>query len=234
LSPKRRFVIVAPARSGSELLVSLLNSHPQIRCDGELCKYAREHPSRFVDGHAVTARLRGVPAYGWKLGLTSFLYAQDRYGGAEKWLAAQVKAGHRIVFLWRRDFLDQAISFLTAQQSGTFHVWASGGAHPTDIRHVAAERVLAHIVTQEGELEWIRGALDGMPHLELVYEDDLADESRHQETADRVVRALDLPSAPVATELIRHPVHAGLDRLSNADEVRSLLAVTRYAYLVGG
>src|SRR4051812_32577202 len=149
LSPGRRFTILAPARSGSELLVSLLNSHPDIRCDGELCKYAREHPARFVDGHAVKARLRGVPAYGWKLGVTSLLYAQDRYGGAENWLQREVERGRHIVFLWRRNLVNQAVSFLTAQKSGVFHVWAADGSHKPESYSVEADRILARVVNQE-------------------------------------------------------------------------------------
>lgn len=232
LGPKCRFTIVSPARSGSELLVSLLGSHPSIRCDGELCKYAREHPSRFVDGHAVKARLRGVPAYGWKLGVSSFLYAQDRYGGGENWLAREARLGRKIIFLWRRNLLNQAISFLVAQQSGVFHVWTADGKHRTDARVVDPEEILGRIVNQAAELEWIRGGLEGLPHLELVYEDDLADSARHQQTADRVADYLGLPHAPVATNLIRHPVEDGLSRLENADEVRKLLAMTRFAHML--
>src|SRR3954452_24565701 len=222
LSPGRRFTILAPARSGSELLVSLLSSHPSISCDGELCKYAREHPARFVDGHAVKARLRGVPAYGWKLGVTSLLYAQDRYGGAEKWLEHEVEAGRHIVFLWRRNLLDQAVSFLTAQHSGLFHVWASDGAPKVQLQRVDPERVLGRMVNQEEELEWVKRALADLPRLELIYEDDLAESCDHQSTADRVTAFLGLPAAPVTTDLIRNPVVSGLDRLDNADDVREL------------
>jgi LPS sulfotransferase NodH len=232
LSPNRRFTVIAPARSGSELLVSLLNSHPGIRCDGELCKYAREHPARYVDGHAVKARLRGVPAYGWKLGVTSLLYAQDRYGGAENWLQHEADLGRHIVFLWRRDLVNQAVSFLTAQKSGVFHVWSADGSHATDSYVVEADRILARVVNQEEELDWINGALDGLPRLELIYEEDLADPSRHQATADRVFEYLGLPPAEVTTDLLRHPVASGLDRLANADDVRSLLSMTRFKSLL--
>lgn len=227
-SPPCRFTIIAPARSGSELLVSLLESHSAIRCDGELCKYAREHPARFVDGHAVKARLRGVRAYGWKLGVTSLLYAQDRYGGAENWLRQEVEMGRHLVFLWRRNLLNQAISFLTAQQSGIFHVWVGDDIHHVERDVLDPERVLGRMVNQEEELEWIRQALAPLPHLDLVYEDDLVDASRHQTTVDRVVGHLGLQPESVDTTLIRHPVTRGLDRLANADDVRALVAVTRF------
>src|SRR3954454_23494887 len=67
--PRVRFVIFAAPRSGTSLLTSILDGHPDIRCEGELlrARMPRVHAVRFVDGHAVRTRLRDrASVYGWK------------------------------------------------------------------------------------------------------------------------------------------------------------------------
>src|SRR3954447_2731260 len=69
VAPKRRFVIVCLPRTGSQLLVSLLASHPVIRCDGEVLKsrHTRVSPEVFLASRSVLARRRrGCRAYGFK------------------------------------------------------------------------------------------------------------------------------------------------------------------------
>ena len=69
--PQKRFVILTQWRSGSELLIDLLNCHPDIRCDSELFKeFVRLRtpkvlfPHWYLDGKSARA---GTKAYGCKI-----------------------------------------------------------------------------------------------------------------------------------------------------------------------
>ncbi len=67
------------------------------------------------------------------------------------------------------------------------------------------------------------------PDVEVCYEDDLLDPARHQATADRVMTALDMPSAPVRTPLRRGSLDDLRAQLSNWDEVADVIGRTRFA-----
>src|SRR3954454_17120767 len=69
LAPEKRFVITCLARTGSQLLVSLLDGHPSIRCESEVlrARHPRVAPHVFLESRAFLARLRQRSrAYGFK------------------------------------------------------------------------------------------------------------------------------------------------------------------------
>src|SRR5690348_6059972 len=67
VSKVSRFVIVAPGRCGSELLVDLLHSQPNVACDGEMLRERVRLPRMFLEAHAQRARRNGARYYGCKL-----------------------------------------------------------------------------------------------------------------------------------------------------------------------
>ena len=114
LEKKTRFIIFGQARSGSTLLVDLLNSHPDIHCDSEifnktfwrgwerryLLPVVRRWPAPYLNFKAARCRL---PAYGFKLILK---HIKD-----PRHVLPQMSAsGWRILSLQRRDVFTQAIS----------------------------------------------------------------------------------------------------------------------------
>src|SRR4051812_9935140 len=65
--PLTRFVVLGTPRTGSELLVNLLDSHKRIRCDSEILKQAPRWPLLALEGYAQRARRDGRDAYGCKV-----------------------------------------------------------------------------------------------------------------------------------------------------------------------
>lgn len=234
--PVKRFVVFCSARSGSTLLMSLLGSHPKVRAAFELLSEPRPAPVRYLEGQAVEAWLRGRKrAFGFKVTFEQLRWSEHTFGPSDEVLRRLHEKGYTIVFLDRRSNLSQALSHMQIErlkaergQDGAGHFQKDDDfefrPYPVD-----AVEVLARLHHHESYAAWARTVLEGLPHLDLVYEDDLEPPERHQATADRIYEALGLESAPVESPLVRVTPPSPLDRVENIDELRAVLAPTRYA-----
>lgn len=222
-------MIVTTGRTGSELLVSLLNSHPKIICESEILSVPRASPYRLVLRRSARARARGS-AYGFKL-VAEHARLQgphDRLG----FLQGFAQRGFRIIVLERRDLLDQVVSSVRGVETQLHHHRAGDHAGFKPMR-VDPVSVLCSLAWFEDAVNFVRSALADVPVLKLVYEDDLLEAEQQQRTADRVCAYLGLPPAPVRTDLVKIAPRSVADQIENFDEVAALLSHTRFAELVG-
>lgn len=223
-----RFVIVSLGRSGSELLVSLLDSHPGIQCDGEILHVPRPLPAEVVLPRSARAKLRGR-AYGFKL-LAHHLSLQNPSAPAA-YLRSFHERGFRIILLERRRELEQAVSAIRAHGSQYNHTrkHAQGEFSPMRIDPVA---VLAALYLMEDSARFLREAMANIPALNLVYEDDLEAEEQQQRTVDRVCAYLGIPPARVQTDLVKTAPRLASEQLENFSELTAVLSTTRFAGLI--
>jgi LPS sulfotransferase NodH len=216
-------VILSVGRTGSELLVSLLDSHPLIVCDGEVLNPRPRFSDHYLAANAARAGLRGARAYGWKL-----LQGQIPNDG---YVSRLHNRGYRIIFLERRDLVQQAISFIRAERIGYHHRRDDNATYPA--LHIPAVEVLVAAYFCDQGAAVVRSMVSQVPHLALVYEDDLADGALHQGTVDRVCRYLGLPSAPVASDHVKITPRRTRDMVTNFDEIAALLNESPYAVYLG-
>ncbi len=222
-----RFVIVTTGRTGSELLVSLLDSHPRIVCDSEVLSIPRAHPRRLVLRRSTRARARGC-AYGFKL-VAEHARLQGPHDRSA-FLRGFAERGFRIILLKRRDLLQQVVSSARGIETGHHHRQRDR-AEFTPMR-VDPVAVLCSLAWFEDGITFIRSALAGVPMLELTYEDDLLEPEQQQRAAERVCEFLGVSPAPVKTDLVKLAPRSLTDQLENFDEVAALLAQTRFASLL--
>src|SRR5438874_4633936 len=182
LAPERRFVSLAGGRTGSELLVSLLDSHPAIRCEGEILSTPRALPTVFVLRRSATARFTGADAYGFKL-LTHHVGLQGGPDPAD-YLRRIYNRGFRLIVLERRDWLQQAVSSLRA--SATQYHYRKADRTGFSPMRVDPMAVIATMYLIEDAANFVRSAVAEIPRLNLVYEDDLAEPKAQQRTTDRI------------------------------------------------
>lgn len=211
----KSFVIFGMGRTGSSLLVSLLNSHPQIRCEGELFRperwrqplrplaaFWRRFPQPYLAYRQVrTHLLVHKTVYGFKLhtklsadqlaDMTGFLYLVDRKG----W---------KIIHLERLSLFDQVISGLVAGQTRRYF----GDNHEPRL----AAQVVISADTFRTQMERAnkisqnnRRILADIPHLTVTYEVDLAQETSWQATVVRICGYLDIPSTPHVESRVTKP-----------------------------
>jgi hypothetical protein len=229
-----RFVILSTGRTGSELLVSLLDSHPDIRCAGELLRDGRTSPERFVAAQSVKAGLRGKKAFGWKLLLNHFW----RPGGTIRGIGepssypARLHAlGYKIILLVRDNPVEQALSAIHGEQR-QFHYrnGASAGFTPITVDPV---HLMASTWILESDTRVMSEFVKDTPHLRLSYEESLLDATCHQRTVDAVCEYVGIRSSPVRSDLIKLTPRRLEDVVENIDQIHDLFARTRYAPFVG-
>ena len=229
-APSKRFVIVTIGRTGSELLVDLLNSHPDITCRSELLAEGPRWPHAYLRAQAATAGLRGAKAFGWKLLIGQFRddprLARD--GGYLTRLAGE---GYRIVLLDRRDHLQQTISWHRAELTDYHH--RRGEKPEFAPTAIDPESLLHWTRVNEEASAFLRRSVEGLPHIGLVYEDDLLDAGTHQATVDRVCAYLDLAGAPVSSRLVKVTPRRTQDMVSNWDEITEHFTRSGAANLLG-
>ena len=172
-----QFVIYGQSRSGSTLLVDLMNCSSSIHCDGELFGDAylgeRDFP-RLYNSFPIPFiyRMRGRsqrPVYGFKLLLYQIRYA--RY-----WIPFLSMTGWRIIHVRRGNIVNQAFSSLIAGQRRLFHR-RGDDPNPTDQIVIEPAQLDSELSKRE---QWTAQELDligNAPRLTLTYEEDLLVES---------------------------------------------------------
>lgn len=198
------FVIFGMGRTGSSLLVSLLNSHPQIHCEGELFRLG--HWRRPLHPLARLWQRHPMPYLVYRQVYTRFIVRKCVYGfklhtklngnqlaDTPGFLRSVDHKGWKIIHLERESLFDQVISGMVAGQTQRYFGHNRGPEPsvqvtiPTDTFRARMEQTLK---TSESN----RQTLASIPHLVVTYEEDLARDISWQATVARICGFLDLPS----------------------------------------
>ncbi len=241
--PKRKrddkFMISCTARSGSSMLSTLLNSHPQVLCHGEIIaapnesagpyqalreqgtniderlqEYRQQHPEAFL--YDVGFNPAGNPRVGFKFKLEESL--DEAYRPFRDLIVADTDI--RIIHLRRENILDKYISLQMTKRSGVFSIRA-GGERP-QYRPFAID-IADFIAYVRQDRQRHDAALELYQHhrcLHLSYEELC--ESRAAALA-KTQDFLELPHADLATMMVKI-LKKNTDLVLNLDEVREALA----------
>jgi hypothetical protein len=225
-----RLCILTNGRTGSELLVELLDSHPQMRCESEILRDAQRDARRFVRGRVHSAWRHGAKAYGFK-----FVGNQARSLGWRRdlpeFLTSLHEDGFVFVRLGRRNLLRQALSTVRAIQAAEWHSRTDSTRGATRIDPVQLIYTMRNL---EMLHQYVETVLPTPPAFDLTYEDDLEDEDRRAETLVRLFAAVGLEPAPPASTLRKQTPTSLADAIENLDEVTAALRTTRYAEHLDG
>jgi LPS sulfotransferase NodH len=201
-----RFVLFGQGRTGSKLLVELLHSHPDIHCDGEvlngfywnrfsrrlLLPLWRYHPLPLFRRNA---RNSHSMAYGFKL-------FNDHIRWPHRVLSSLYGEGWRIIHRQRRDLVAQTISGEVARQTRRWHRHSGNTVAPTfitiDPNEFSAD--LQKRLTRSAQIEQL---LADIPHLDITYEDDLADPADWEPLSVRLLDYLGTPVLPLTTRMVK-------------------------------
>lgn len=99
--PEKKFVIFGRGRSGSTLLVELLDSHPQIHCDNEILHDRVLFPRLYIDSCASRYQSQ---VYGFKF-LSYQIKDVQRISQPKKFLLQLYQSGYKIIYLRRENLL---------------------------------------------------------------------------------------------------------------------------------
>ncbi len=244
----KRFCIVTTFRTGSELLIDLLNSHPKIRCDGEVLTEDPPLAYLLVRGKARAAAARHYEAYGFK---ALAIHLMDHFSLPDPSLMQRLAAdGTVFIHLQRRNILRQMVSYLKASSTQRWHARSEDDTDPPVARddqwfeplrwrQPLTESFTVDIPTllfgmraieiQNDGLAWL---IAGYPQLTMWYEDALEDAANHQATVDSVCDFIGIASHPVKTQMRKLAARSLVEDVPNYDEVASFIGSTRYAGLL--
>jgi LPS sulfotransferase NodH len=230
--PATRFLILCTPRSGSELLVDLLDQLPEVACKGEVLRDHVRWPLRLLRGRARMSAARGARVWGCKALAQHLLWYESTYGSASSVVRALVDDGWRIVHLRRENVLASALSALHAEQSGRFHLRDETEAPPEGAVDADPAMILAWVHSFDVHQQWLDDLLADLPHEVVTYEADLCRPEDQQAAADRLATALGTPTGPVVARLRPGRPDDLWDRVPDPDRLRALLLLTRFAHLV--
>jgi LPS sulfotransferase NodH len=222
------FVIVADLRTGSTLLSSSLDQHPNIRCYGELL-----HPDDLPDNQPSECDRRewtgrelircaftteDVQAVGFRAMIFLPLPSQPQWADAWEYLRSLGEL--RVIYLMRHDRLAQYASVRIAQQAGAYHPSLSDPIlTPEDRPTVAVDpEALRGWVEQRDHLFARRQEqLYEKPFLEVYYEDLTA----HWSNRIRRVQAfLGVEPVALAPAKRKQEVRSLAEVITNYDQLR--------------
>ena len=201
-----RFVILTNGRSGSTMLVDLIGSHPDIYCEAEIfneIRWKRSHrpllwlvrawPFPYLDWRA---RKCTKAVYGFKLKAGGQIYHMEQK------VHRLFQRGWRLVYLYRRDILQQTISWNVARATRRWHTTLEAGYMQQQV-HLDVDLFLRDMHTALKDKQELAEMMRQLPNLTLVYEDDLEQQDHLQATSARLCDYLKVRQAPLSSKIIR-------------------------------
>ena len=219
-----KFFIYTHQRSGSTLLVNLLDSHPLIDCEGELILDPMFSPMSHL---AKRQRTSLAEVFGFKLQPHHFTY--QNINNPDSFLKELAQSSYKPIILKRRNLFRTALSLLYAINSGKFQRDNQFGGVKSGKVFIDPDDLLENIQWTEQNIELLDFYADHHPHLELFYEDDLMDQVNHQATVNKICDYLGIQLENVKANLVRIMPGDFSSYIENAEEIQALIVATKYA-----
>lgn len=224
-----RFLIFSAGRTGSNLLISMLNAHPEVYCSQNRMIFNNPLASYFpMMRLAIAVGILQETAYGHSIGLHQFAGTQQR---VPTLLEKLHKRNWRFIHLRRGNVVRQAVSAMTARDREIFHHVGQNAPEKPRVS-IQPERLLKKIQKKEKLTQAELTYLKPFPLLSLVYEDDLLPPDVHQATTNKVFAYLGLSPTIVDTPYVKIGKNNLEKQILNYEEVsQSLVNTPYYQYL---
>lgn len=218
---KTKFIIFGQGRSGSDLLRSLINSHPDIYCDIELFNptmLKKDHPiyryviQTFPLWYVQKRKKRYADkSYGFKLFLWQLKHAES----VTKKLS---EGGWKIIHIQRMNVVKQAFSaqigVITRRYQRT-----SNTPIPDEVYKIDIKDLVGSVKFRMQQLQLENKVVENLDHVKVVYEDDLKDENNWNDTMKKVFQYLEQEPVTVQSSLLVTDTRPDSERIENFDEI---------------
>lgn len=223
---KNKFVIFCHGRSGSTLLSNLLNSHPDINCDGEILSRKVFSPSLLIKCRSLISSKK---VYGFKL-LSYQLRDVQKVGNPRSFLENLQNHGYKIIFLRRSNMLRLVLSVMYAEFRNEWHHKQSEGKvkHTTKM-NVDVKEMVKRLNESDETYTFESELMDGLSHIPITYEGDLEDSNAHASTIKKISDFIGVPYAmPSEPSLVKITPKSLDGFVENVDEIRQALSGTKF------
>lgn len=231
-----KFVIYGQPRTGSTLLVDLLNSHPYIQCDGEVLNLAtkyikyplfqrilHKYPFPYFNHRR---RKSKAPVYGFKI-----LHQHIKY--PHYVIKRLHKEGWKIIYTRRQNIVHQAISLIVSRKTGYWH-HREDRASPPDTISIDREVLLSEIEKRIKRCDLEQTIMNDIEHLKIVYETDLSEQDYWDATARKLLDYLAIEFHPLRSSKEKTYTRPYKEMIQNYAELMDDLRAADYGYLLKG
>jgi LPS sulfotransferase NodH len=213
------FIVLAQGRTGSTLLTNLLNSHPQIVCEGEVLGAHPEHPVSFLLGRAARFNLKGKL---WGCKAKHYQITRSTYAGTgNEFLRYFHDRGWKVIYLYRRNILKTAISTLVGKQRGKW-IYTNSDSNSFSPMPLSFEELSQFVHFRRIQNDTDSLFLNEIPHFTINYEDVLED-YEPQGLAD-LLHYLELEPHPLTADLRKTSPGSVADSIANWQELKPMLS----------
>lgn len=221
-----RFLLLANNRTGSHLLLSLLNTHPQLECLERETFHGYNGmvwPHIYLDWMASRSQ---QAVFGCKVSIRQLLRQRP---DTKQLLTSMHQADWQFISLQRRNVWRQVISGMMAQQR---QIWRDTSKPQLDAFYINIDELLRRMAKKEKVLGIEQSILASIPHLTVIYEDDLLHPEQQQATADKAFAYLGVASVPVSTPYIKSMPQDLSTLIINYEAMVAAIKETSLAYLL--
>ncbi|GGA30024.1 hypothetical protein [Okeania sp. KiyG1] len=224
---EKKFVIFGQPRTGSTLLVQLLNNQPKIYCEKEILS-AKDYrkmlfPNLYIQGRRV--KFSGK-VYGFKLMISQL--PEEQYVDPEKFMFNLYYQGWAIIHLIRNNYLRSIISSMLASSRNQWEAKSKSSLNYQTIK-IDCNKLIELLKRREIYRVKEKEILEKLDHIKVIYEEDLLLEENHQNTCDRIFNYLGLESIPIKTKLVKTTSNQLSDVIENYEEFVEKISQTKYA-----
>lgn len=220
--PHTKFVIFGRGRSGSTLLVSLLNSCPGLFCDKEILNRPVFSPLKFVNTRAKLSRQK---IYGFKL-LSYQLRSVQKIKNKTEFIKALQHDGFKFIFLIRENRLRQCLSKMYATHRSSWH--ESKSIQDRKKMKVDLESLDKNLKESKRLELFEQEMMQNVPHITISYEKDLLPNEKHKDTINKICSYLNIPRFEPSTDLRRITTQDFSAFIENSDEMVDFLIANDY------
>lgn len=220
----QKFVIITRSRTGSNLLVSLLNNHPNIHSEGEVFRRIGGTSCLEIWNSIFTSKLSRIKYVGFKI----FYYHPLDSDDISVWNYLKEDHEIKVIHLRRENMLQTIVSRKIA---GKTDVWSSAGNNklPLSERQIflTAQECNSEFSKTEDNERLTRDNFSTHPFLEVTYE-DLVD--NNQKVMNNIFEFLGIPSFLVSSKLKKQNGESLSNLITNFNSLKQEFVNTKYEH----
>jgi len=226
-NPKSGFVIITQSRSGSSLLIDLLNSHPKITAYNNIfnTNFARNIKKPFIFAQGIFT-LANTQICGFKVRLKDM---KEQGIEPSQFINEFHKNNWKFIHLQRKNLVRKTISNLMLEKTGREVILKT--TQPKKI-NINTKKFFKFIKEQELALEKESELLKNIKHHKISYEESLLNNKQHQKTLNELFCFLNVQPHSVKTKIKKQGKANLKEYILNYAELESILRNTKYYRLL--
>lgn len=219
----KKYVIITRARTGSNLLVSLLASHSNIHSYGEIFRRTDVHSCTKLWHQTFSKKISYVKCVGFKIFYDHPLQSEDK----EIWEKLLADKEIRIIHLIRENLVRAELSLLIARKTQMWGANASSPKVSLENRrvHIDTVKFLKKLEMSRKEEEMTRKRFSSHPFLEISYEELVSERNL---TMEKVFHFLDVIPRSTRSNFIKQNTESIDNLVINYEELRNKLKGTEF------